>query len=69
VTQPSGKLESVRGRGILPDAVPVPQAGAVVTVPEKDPTDKRDYIALAGVLAQVLASLVTAVVLLRRPGG
>jgi protein involved in polysaccharide export with SLBB domain len=66
VTQPSGKLESVRGRGILPDAVPVPQAGAVVTVPVKDPADKRDYIALAGVLAQVLASLVTAVVLLKR---
>lgn len=66
VTQPSGKLESVHTRGIFPDAVPVPQAGAVVTVPEKDPADKRDFVALAAVLAQILASLVTAVVLLKR---
>ena len=66
VTQPSGKLESVRGRGIFPDAVPVPQAGAIVTVPEKDPADKNDFAAIATVLAQVLASLVTVVVLLKR---
>lgn len=66
VTQPSGKLESVRGRGLFPAAVPVPQAGAVVTVPERDPTDKHDYVALASALVQILASLVTAVVLLKR---
>jgi polysaccharide biosynthesis/export protein len=66
VTQPSGKLESVRGRGVLPDAVPVPQAGAVVTVPEKNPTEKRDFAAIATVIAQILASLVTVVVLAKQ---
>lgn len=66
VTQPSGKLESVRTRGIFPDAVPVPQPGAVVTVPEKDPADKRDLTAVASVFAQILVSLVTVVVLLKR---
>jgi polysaccharide export outer membrane protein len=66
VTQPSGKLESVRGRGILRDAVPMPQAGAVVTVPEKDPSERRDFAAVATVLAQILVSLVTVVVLLRQ---
>ena len=66
VTQPSGKLESVRDRGILPDAVPVPQAGAVVTVPEKNPAEKRDFAAIATVIAQILASLVTVVVLAKQ---
>ena len=66
VTQPSGKLESVRGRGLLPDAVPVPQPGAVVTVPARDPADKRDYGAIASLATQIIASLVTIIVVLRR---
>jgi protein involved in polysaccharide export with SLBB domain len=66
VTQPNGKLESVHTRGWFPPSVPVPQAGAIVTVPEKDPADKRDLAALASVIAQILVSLVTAVVLLKR---
>ena len=66
VTQPSGKLESVRGRGILPDAVPIPQAGAVINVPAKDPSDRRDYAAIASLATQVLASLVTIIVVLRQ---
>jgi protein involved in polysaccharide export with SLBB domain len=67
VTQPSGRLESVHERRLLPDGVPVPRPGAVVTVPEK-PTgaDKNDWVGLATVFAQVVASLATIVVITRR---
>lgn len=67
VTQPSGRLESVHERLLLPDGVPVPRPGAVVTVPEK-PTgiQKNDWVGLATVFAQVVASLATIVVITRR---
>ena len=38
VTQPSGKVESVHRRFLLPDGKPVPAAGATIFVPEKDKT-------------------------------
>ena len=38
VTQPSGKVESVHRRFLLPDGKPVPAAGANIFVPEKDKT-------------------------------
>jgi polysaccharide export outer membrane protein len=66
VTQPSGKLESVQSRHFAPDVVPRPQAGAVVTVPDRDPADKKDYIAIAGAVTSILASLVTVVLLVTR---
>jgi protein involved in polysaccharide export with SLBB domain len=66
VTQPSGRLESVHERTLLPDGVPVPRRGAVVTVPEKAASDKNDWIGLATVFAQVVASLATIVVITRR---
>lgn len=66
VTQPSGKLESVRSRTFLPDDVPKPQAGAVVTVPDRDPNDKRDYAAIANVVSQIVASLVAIIAITRR---
>jgi protein involved in polysaccharide export with SLBB domain len=66
VTQPSGKLESVRGRWLFPDAVPVPQAGAVVSVPQKDPNDRRDYAAIANSASQIVASLIAIIALLRK---
>ena len=66
VTQPSGKLESVRARTFLPDDVPKPQAGAVVTVPERDPNDKRDWTPIASIVAQIVASIVTIVALTRK---
>jgi protein involved in polysaccharide export with SLBB domain len=66
VTQPNGKVESRRGRGILPDAVPKPAAGSLVYVPEKDPNDKRDFVAAATSVTQVLASIIGIVALLRR---
>lgn len=59
VTQPNGKVEARRGRGpFVPAAVPEPQPGALVYVPEKDPNEKRiDAIAAAGSIASVLASI------------
>jgi protein involved in polysaccharide export with SLBB domain len=66
VTQPSGKLESVHNRFLLPSSMPRPRPGSVVTVPEKDPADKKDYIALTGTVAQIIASTVAIIVALKR---
>jgi protein involved in polysaccharide export with SLBB domain len=68
VVQPSGKLESVRKRFLLPPSMPLPRPGSVVTVPERDPLDKTDYVALAGAITSILASTVAIlVVLIRHP--
>ena len=66
VTQPSGKIESVQRRFLLPDYNPRPMPGAMVFVPDRDPDDKRDYTAILGVAAQILASVVTIVVVSTR---
>jgi protein involved in polysaccharide export with SLBB domain len=66
VTQPNGKVESVSSRPLFPDGVPQPRPGSSIYVPEKDPADKRDYSAALGAAAQILASLVAIVVVLRR---
>jgi protein involved in polysaccharide export with SLBB domain len=68
VVQPSGKLESVRKRFLLPSTNPQPRPGSVVTVPEKDPNDRIDYVALAGAITSILASTVAIVIAItRRP--
>jgi protein involved in polysaccharide export with SLBB domain len=64
VVQPNGKVESISHRFLLPDWKPTPRSGSVVTVPEKDPSEKRDYSALAGAAIQVAASLVAVVALI-----
>jgi polysaccharide export outer membrane protein len=66
VVQPNGKVESVNNRTLLPDGTPVPRAGGSIYVPEKDPADRRDYVAAVGAVAQILASLVAIVVVLKR---
>ncbi|MEP6729714.1 MAG: SLBB domain-containing protein [bacterium] len=66
VTQPSGKLESVRHRFFGATSMPRPKAGSIVTVPEKDPADKKDYVALTGTVAQIIASTVAIIVALKR---
>ncbi|MEO5818754.1 MAG: SLBB domain-containing protein [Gemmatimonadaceae bacterium] len=66
VVQPSGKLESVKHRFLLPSSTPQPRPGSVVTVPEKDPADKKDYIAMAAQIGQVVAGLVTVILLAKR---
>jgi polysaccharide biosynthesis/export protein len=66
VTQPNGKVESRRGRGpLLPGSVPKPQPGSQVFVPEKDPTDKKDYLAITGSVAQILGSVVAILAVVR----
>ena len=65
VTQANGKVESVH-RTMLVKVHPEPGPGSVVFVPEKDPTDKKDYTAMAGSVAQILASLVAIVVVVTR---
>jgi protein involved in polysaccharide export with SLBB domain len=66
VVQPSGKLESVRRRLLVASSMPQPRPGSVVTVPEKDPNDRRDYVAMAGAIASVLASTVAIIVAIRQ---
>jgi protein involved in polysaccharide export with SLBB domain len=66
VIQPSGKLESVRRRLLIPSAMPEPRPGSIVTVPEKDPSDKKDYTAIAGSIASILSATVAIVIALRR---
>ncbi len=62
VVQPSGKVESVGRRSLVPDKLPKPQAGAQLNVPAK-PEDTQDNTArLFGVAAQVLASIVTVII-------
>lgn len=66
VTQANGKVESRQRRALLPDGVPAPRPGSVVFIPERDPSEKRDYVAAVGSVAQVLASLVAIVVVIAR---
>jgi polysaccharide biosynthesis/export protein len=66
VVQPSGKLESVKHRFLLPSSMPQPRPGSVVTVPEKDPADKKDYIAMAGQIGQIAAGLITVILLVKK---
>ena len=66
VVQPSGRLESVTRRFLLPDSKPKPQPGGTVFVPERDPTVRRDWAGLLGSIAQILASTVAIVVVATR---
>jgi len=66
VTQPSGKLESVRRHLFLPDGMPKPRPGSVVTVPENDGSPKKDWIPLVTGLAQIIGSTVAILVAVTR---
>jgi protein involved in polysaccharide export with SLBB domain len=61
VTQPNGKVESVRRKVILADGKPRPLAGAEVYIPVRDSTDRRDWLQTATSLAQIVAALATTV--------
>jgi polysaccharide biosynthesis/export protein len=66
VTQASGKVESVNAHfWFLPDYKPQPLPGAAIYVPERDPADKRDWLATVTALAQIIASLATTVLVVR----
>jgi hypothetical protein len=66
VTQPNGTVEARHRRPFIPDGLPEPRAGSVVFVPEKDPADRRDYLATAGAVAQILGSVIALIVVVTR---
>lgn len=66
VQQPNGIVTPYKRRFLLPDANPRAAAGAVVVVPERDPEDKKDWTAIAGSAAQILASAVAIIVVVTR---
>jgi hypothetical protein len=66
VTQPNGKVESGRRAFGLVASTPKPGPGSTVFVPEKDPNDRKDYTAMTTAVAQILASLVAIIVVVRR---
>jgi polysaccharide export outer membrane protein len=66
VIQPSGKLESVHHRFLVPSSMPQPRPGSIVTVPERDPADKKDYLAITGAVASIIGSTVAIIVAITR---
>jgi protein involved in polysaccharide export with SLBB domain len=67
VVQPNGRKESVQRRTLLPDTTPLPRPGAEIFVPDRDPSlSGVSTVAILGAAAQVLASLVTIIVVARQ---
>jgi polysaccharide export outer membrane protein len=67
VTQPNGKLEARQSHFLLPDAIPKPQPGSTVVVPNRDPLDKPvDFLTSIGTITQVLTGLVAVLIAVRR---
>ncbi|MEE8477863.1 MAG: SLBB domain-containing protein [Gemmatimonadales bacterium] len=62
VVQPNGKVESVGRRTLVPDKLPKPQAGAQLYVPAKPKDLVDNSAALFGIAAQVLASIMTVII-------
>jgi polysaccharide biosynthesis/export protein len=58
VTQPNGKVESISRHFLLPDVVPTPRPGSVITVPQKPPPGPDMTIPLLGAGASLLSALV-----------
>lgn len=61
VTQPSGRVESVKRRFLFADGVPRPLPGSTILVPERDPADKRDVLPIIGGIASILGSIVAVI--------
>jgi hypothetical protein len=67
VTQPSGKVESVHRRFLLPDGKPVPAAGGTIFVPEKDKTKPPgNTLQILATAATIIASLATIIIVARQ---
>ncbi|MFN8570898.1 MAG: SLBB domain-containing protein [Gemmatimonadaceae bacterium] len=66
VTQPNGSVESRTRRMLLFSYLPEPRPGSTVAVPAKDPNDHKDYAAIVGSVASVLASLVAILAIAKR---
>jgi len=74
VTQPNGRVDAVSRRFLLPDGQPTPRPGAVVTVPQRDRTERQDTLAsrtqiasIIGTFAALIASLATIIIQTQRP--
>jgi hypothetical protein len=66
VTQPDGKREAVQRRFFFSDDVPTPRPGAVITVPERKGGEGPSNLGpVLGILASLLASLTTVIVVLK----
>lgn len=65
VRQPDGEVQKA-GRFLFFRTQPEPGPGSEVTVPLRDATDRTDYVALFGGVAQILASMVAIVVVVTR---
>jgi protein involved in polysaccharide export with SLBB domain len=66
VMQPNGSVESRERVLFIFRNDPEPRAGSTVTVPSRDPNERRDYVAMAGAVAQVLASIVAIIAIANR---
>jgi hypothetical protein len=62
VTQPSGKLESVRKHFLFPDGKPEPLAGGVIQVPERSPKSGPGTLAVVGSIATILTAFATVLI-------
>jgi protein involved in polysaccharide export with SLBB domain len=61
VTQPNGKVESIRHHFLLPSSVPVARPGSTIMVPTKPPPNFGNSLALLGAAGAILSSLVAIV--------
>ncbi len=59
-------LAKTRSRFLFWSSFPTPDAGSVISVPAKDPTDRIDKVALTTSLMGILGSLATTIVVLTR---
>jgi protein involved in polysaccharide export with SLBB domain len=69
VRQPNGKVEAAVKRRFLPDDMPTPRPGSVVTVPERDPSERDSltvFTSTFGAIATALGSLVAIIAVLNR---
>jgi len=65
VRQPDGEVEKP-GRFLLFRTEPEPGPGAEIAVPTRDPSDRTDFVALFGSIAQVLASTMTLILVVTK---
>jgi protein involved in polysaccharide export with SLBB domain len=66
VRQPNGIVQAYKSRFLLPDRNPEVLSGAEVFVPTRDPNDKKDWTAIVGSVAQIIASAVAIIVVVTR---
>jgi hypothetical protein len=66
VVQPSGRVETFKNNVFLPDRVPTPRPGSIVTVPFGDGTPARDWIPFLTGLLQIVGSTVAIIVAVTR---